>query len=110
MVPQPLLIILPPALDQQILLFQFTKRRDKSAGEAGIGDQRDVVVDGRAADIVVVVQLGAGKVLGDVDYQLDGFAAEVIQDIWFGIFVRPVSSFSTICYKKSYLMNQIAFN
>ena len=58
---------------------------DISRGQAGIGEQRDVKINGRAAYLVAVAKLGVGKVFGDVDHhvhlmvvqQLDGLGLHV---------------------------------
>ena len=70
--------VFPPAFDLQLLGAEQAERVDEGAGKAGVGDERDVVVDGIASDGVVVEQLGLGVVLGDVDHQVDHAAFQIV--------------------------------
>jgi hypothetical protein len=81
--------ILIPAFDGNILFAHFAKCQDKSAGQPGIGYQRDIVVHRGPPDQIIVVQLIFGQILGDIDDQVDLFILQIINGIGALLFIGP---------------------
>ena len=65
------LLILRPRLDAQVVHRHRAEGIDEGAGQTGVGDERNVEVDGRTAYLVAVTQLARRQVLGDVDHHVD---------------------------------------
>ena len=86
------LFIFLPALDLNILLTHRAEGIDKGAGEPGVRDERDVMVDCRAANLITIGQLTLAVVFRNIDHQLEHVLAKHIHDVQFALFVRPADS------------------
>ena len=64
-------LVLVPALDGDVVLAHLAEGADERGGQSRVGDERDVEVDGGAADLVAVAQLALLKRAGDVDHHVD---------------------------------------
>ena len=63
-------LILIPGLNLNIILTHLAERPDKCSRQTCIGNQGDVEVDGRTADLVTVVHLESAVVLRDIDHEV----------------------------------------
>ena len=77
----PFASIRSPAADGEPILSHLTNGHDECRGQTGVGEQRNVEVDGRAADLVSVVQLAARLVLRNVYDQIDLLVAYVVYHV-----------------------------
>ena len=60
-----------PALDLEILQLLFAEGLDEGGSQTRIGDERNIVVDSTATDLVAVGQLAFRVVLRNVDNQVE---------------------------------------
>ena len=65
------LLIFAPSGDIHFFNRFVYKRIDECRCKTSVCQQRNVVVDSRAANAITVGQLTLGVVLGDIDYQAD---------------------------------------
>ena len=65
------LLVLLPALDLKLILAQCAECLDEGGSQTGIGDQRNVVVDGTTTDSVTIGELTLGVILRDVDDEVE---------------------------------------
>ncbi len=70
------LLVLVPTLDLDIVEGHRAEGADEGGGEAGVGDKRDIEVDGGSTDVVSVGQLLVGEVLRDVDHEVEFLVCE----------------------------------
>ena len=68
--------ILRPRLNRQIFRRHRAESIDEGACQTGIRNQRDVEVDGGAADLVAVGDFGGAQVAGNVDHEVALVAVE----------------------------------
>ena len=85
----PVCLILIPAFYGDVLQLHLTDGVDKGRGQACIGNQGDVKINGASPDTVVVGEFMGGEILGYVDYQVNFLGLQILHYIWFLILVRP---------------------
>ena len=85
------LVVFLPALYLDVFLLHLTEGFDKRFCKAGIGHQRNVVVDGATADTVTVGQLTFRVVLRNVDDQVELVSGNHLHYVVFCVraFIRP---------------------
>lgn len=85
------LFIFLPALDLDFILAHVAECFNECFGQAGVGNQRNVVVDGPTTDAVTVGQFPFGVVFRDVDNQVELMFRNHLHHIVFCIrtFIRP---------------------
>ena len=64
-------LILIPRFYFQVFYADLADGVDVGARKAGVGDERNVEVDGGATDLVSVFKFPCGVVFGDVDHKVD---------------------------------------
>ena len=74
-------LVLLPALDLDIALLQLAASLDECAGQTSVGDQRNIVVDRSAADLVTIGQLAVSVVLRNVHDQIETVVRDHIHHI-----------------------------
>lgn len=80
-----------PALNRDITNIHFAESIDKGTCQPGIGDERDVKIDGISSNPVAVSKFAFAQVFGDVDNQVDFLFPDIVQGIRFHVgFVGPV--------------------
>ena len=85
------LFVLLPALNLQLILAQCAECLDEGGSKTGIGEQRNVVVDGTTTDSVTIGELTLGVILRDVDDEVElvvGNHLHNVRDILM-ILIRP---------------------
>ena len=65
------LLVLLPALNLKLILAHCAECLDEGGSQTGIGEQRNVVVDGATTDSVTIGQLTLGVILRDVDDEVE---------------------------------------
>ena len=65
------MFVLLPALDLDVAILELAASVDKRTRQTRIGNQRNVVVDGCATNLVAIGELTTCVVLGNVDYQIE---------------------------------------
>ena len=77
-------------LQRYLLHIQLAKSSYKSFSQPGIGNQRNIEVNGIPPDDMIIPQLTLGKVLGYVYHKVNQTVPDVIQGVRVGFFIRPM--------------------
>ena len=85
------LFVFLPALDLNVFQFGSAEGFDEGFGQAGIRHQRNVVIDGAAADTVPVGQFAFTVVFRNVHNQVELMVGNHLHHVVFGVrtFIRP---------------------
>ena len=64
---------------------------DKGAGQTGVRDQWNVMIDRRTADLIAIGQLTFAMIFRDIYYQFESVIAEHIHDVQITFLIRPAN-------------------
>ena len=78
-----------PTLYLDIVFLESAEGIDESLGEADIGHQWNIVVDGAAANLVAVGKLALRLVLGHIDNEVESVLGDEVEHIVVAVFIWP---------------------
>ena len=79
---QSVIAIFIPCLDSKVIKAHRCESMDEGRGEAVVGEERDIEVDGSTTDLVAVGELARGEVLRDIDHHVDLLVANHVESLW----------------------------